>query len=218
MTQNERLEILKSVAVGIAKMMGKDTEVVLHDLYKGEVEFIVNSHITGREVGYKMNTAVYEAIMEKVDDDGHLIGYSSQSGAGKKLRSSHMLFKEEDGTPCVLICINQDTSKFEEAINYLASTVEFKHISDDTGNQDELDILDENFIQKMTQKAILDSVEKMKPTDISTKEGKIELLRRLKLQGIFNVKDAVPYVCRILSISQATLYNYLRDLRSEEEL
>ena len=37
-----------------------------------------------------------------------------------------------------------------------------------------------------------------------------------KFQGLFSVKEAVPFICRQLSISQATLYNYLREIRDEE--
>ena len=50
------------------------------------------------------------------------------------------------------------------------------------------------------------------------KEGKMELIRRLRIQGVFDVKDAIPYVCKVISVSQATLYNYLRDLRNDDEL
>ena len=83
----------------------------------------------------------------------------------------------------------------------------------DSPEPDESDI---NYIQKMTQQVIVNAIEKMKPTSIDTRESKLEVLRQLELKGVFAVKDAVPNVCRLLSISQATLYNYLREIRSQD--
>ena len=214
MTQEERLDMLKRVACGLAKVMGNDTEVVLHDLTRGEVAYIANGHVTGRAVGYKINPSVYKAVIKRIDADDHLIGYGSQSSSGKNLRASHFVFRDEAGEPCAMLCINEDTSKYEEMLRFLQSKIQLRPIADEDGGADE--VFDENYIQRMTQQAIIDSVERMKPTDINTKEGKMELLRRLHIKGVFNVKDAVPYVCSVLSVSQATLYNYLRDLRNEE--
>lgn len=214
MLKSERVGILKTVSDGIAKVFGSETEVVLHDLEKGEAVYIVNGHVTGRNVGYKMNKSVCQAIIEEADSDGHLVGYKSQSASGKKLRASHMIFRDENGEPQILMCINQDTSQIEDIIRYLESMIKLRSISVEEGSEEHE--AGENYIQKMTQKAILDSVEKMKPTDIHSREGRLELLKRLRKQGVFDVKDAVPYVCNVLSISQATLYNYLRELKNED--
>ena len=43
------------------------------------------------------------------------------------------------------------------------------------------------------------------------------LLRRLEEKGVFDMRDAVPQVCELLQISQATLYNYQRELRGEQK-
>ena len=32
---------------------------------------------------------------------------------------------------------------------------------------------------------------------------------------MFQLKDSVPQVCELLDISQATLYNYLREIRAQ---
>ena len=62
MTQEERLDILAQVASGITKLMGSDTEVVLHDLTKREIVFMHNNNITGRERSYRINPGVYDVI------------------------------------------------------------------------------------------------------------------------------------------------------------
>ena len=220
MTQEERLELLAGVAGGVARIMGEDTEIVLYDLYKREVVFIANGHVTGRETGYRIDATVYQAIEGLVDEDGCLIGYGSQSAKGGNLRASHMIFRDDEGEPCAMLCFNQDISKYEAMMQYIGTMFGVRPINSGervTEEAADAEIPIENYIQKVTQQAILRSIERMKPTDLNTKEGKLELLRRLKLQGVFNVRDVFPFVCDVLSVSQPTLYNYLREIRTEDE-
>ncbi len=219
MQQEDRITLLKNVMLGMSKLMGEDTEIVIHDLYKKEMVYIVNNHLTERSAGYKMDPTVYEAISNLVDDDGHLIGYGSNTAHGQTLRSSHIIIRDDDGVPAVMICINQDTSRLRDARDLLDSMIHLKPLLDDVDSDEPEEPLgDENYIQKITQHVILDSIEKMKPTTMDTKEGKMQVLQQLELKGVFAVKDAVPSVCKLLSISQATLYNYLREIRSQDLL
>jgi predicted transcriptional regulator YheO len=133
MTQEERLELLAGVAGGVARIMGEDTEIVLYDLYKREVVFIANGHVTGREAGYRIDATVYQAIEGLVDEDGCLIGYGSQSAKGGNLRASHMIFRDDEGEPCAMLCFNQDISKYEAMMQYITRIApnrleEFKNV------------------------------------------------------------------------------------------
>lgn len=111
-----------------------------------------------------------------------------------------------------MLCINQDTTSVSDVIQYLSNFIRINVPEGGTENLKE----EEDYIQKMTQEVILKTAELMNPMELTTKEGKMELLRRLKVKGVFDVKDAVPFICNVISVSQATLYNYLRDLRNEE--
>ena len=55
-----------------------------------------------------------------------------------------------------------------------------------------------------------------KPSTLGSKEIKLRILRKLDEKGVFLLKDSVPQVCELLDISQATLYNYLREIRSKD--
>lgn len=215
MKQEERLAVLKNIVLGMGKLLGSDTEIVLHDLQKKEMVYIVNGHITGRSPGYRMDLSVYDVIENLVDEDGHLIGYGTKSARGRALRSSHFIVRDEDGVPAALICINQDTSRLQAAREVLDSLIRLQPLS----SAEPEETADEtNYIQKITRQTIIDSIEKMKPTSIDTKEGKLRVLQQLEIKDVFAVKDAVPSVCRLLSISQATLYNYLREIRNQEAI
>lgn len=216
MTQEERLDILAQVASGIAKVLGDDTEVVLHDLTKREIVFMHNSKITGRERNYRINPTVYDVISNLADGEGHLIGYASKSAQGKKLRASHFMFMDEDNNPTAMICINQDPSRIQEIISYLSESIKIHDVDETAVNDTSYSLNDEDYIQNIMKDAIIKSVKQLDPGYINTKEGKLMLLRKFKFQGVFSVKEAVPFICETLSISQATLYNYLREIRDEE--
>lgn len=214
MRQEELLRVLKSIVLGLSKLLGEDTEIVLHDLNKQELVYIVNGHITNRSVGYRIDPSVYDVVINLADADGHVIGYGSNTAKGKSLRSSHFIIRDEDDVPRAMICINQDTARLQAARDLLDGMIRLHPLADTPEPAFE----DENFIQKMTRRVIIDSIEKTKPTSVDTREGKLEILRQLEIKGVFAVKDAVPTVCKLLSISQATLYNYLREIRSQGSL
>ncbi len=214
MTQEERMEMLSQVASGLAKVLGSETEVAVHDLESMRLRYVANGYITGREAGCMLDEGVSRSIEALSDKDGHLVGYASRTTRGKKLRSSHLLFRDEDGKPAAMLCINQDVAVVENMIQQLSNSI---RINVQESGETECHQGEEDYIQKMTQDVIQKSAERMNPMELTTREGKLELLRRLKFQGVFDVKDAIPYVCNVISVSQATLYNYLRELRSEEE-
>ena len=201
--------VLCGIIKGIAKLMGEDTEVALHDLSKGEIVAIENGYITGRAAGYRLDAGIYDLILKLADAEGHLIGYNSKTAKGAALRSSHFIVRDESGQPAALICVNQDTAKLQMARDLLDGMLTTKQDVD----KKTAEPTDEN-IQAMVQRVILNVIERNKPFGADDRDRKQEILRELSDKGVFAVKDSVPYVCKMLSISQATLYNYLREIRS----
>ena len=61
-----RLTVLKQIATDIASQFGPDCEVVIHDLKTSEPEhsivYIVNGHVTNRDIGDGPSNAVFDAI------------------------------------------------------------------------------------------------------------------------------------------------------------
>ena len=208
------MEMLKGLTRGLAKLMGSNTEIALHDLDEQKIVALENPHITGRAVGHRTDPKVLQTILDLCDEDGCLIGYGSKAPADRTLRSSHFLLRDDEGAPYAVICFNQDVSVLsamrDELDNLLSSRpLQTPHPVNGGGNG-------EGNIQAITSQIILDEIASRKPTNLDTKEAKLAVLRSLAAKGIFNVKDAVPQVCELLSISQATLYVYLREIRSKD--
>lgn len=210
MKQQELLNVLGGIALGISKLLGDDAEVVVHDLEKKEISFIANGYITGREKGYKLDEMVIESVLSFTDEDGCSIGYSSHSSQGKELRSSHFVVRDDMNQMRALLCINQDTSKLENLCQTLQHMIVRRPIKDSLKDSG-----DDNYIRAMTQKVIVETIEQCKPFK-TEKERRIAVLQSLDSKGVFDVRDSIPIVCKMLSISQATLYNYLRELRNED--
>ena len=214
MTQQELMEVVKRTADGLSAILGEQTEIVVHDLSKGEIVYILHGEITGRTAGMKGNKNLYEVILKLAGDKDWLVGYASASRSGKSLKASHLIYRK-NGKPAALICINQDTSELLAAKEILEKLTASRPLElaeeapDETGSSG-------NDIRQMMQRVIVDAIERVKPLSMDTKTGRMEILRTLDKKGVFDVKDAVPQVCSILSVSQASLYNYLREIRLEE--
>ena len=65
-----RLTVLKQIAADLASQFGPDCEVVIHDLKTSEPEhsivYIVNGHVTNRDIGDGPSNAVFDAIRNQV--------------------------------------------------------------------------------------------------------------------------------------------------------
>ncbi|MHC1720381.1 MAG: transcriptional regulator [Clostridiaceae bacterium] len=197
---------LKIIGTALSKMFVPSAEVLIHELETGEIIFIENGHITGRKVGDKSDKRTLNEFFKNMDENGVLVNYSSATKSSKKLRSSTILIKDNENRPIYAFCINQDISilkDLKELINAYTETAPLISVID-AGNES---------IQKIANNIILEEIERAKPLSLDSKEAKMEIIRKLDVKGVFDVKDAVPKVCELLSISQATLYNYQREIR-----
>ena len=89
-----RLTVLKQIAADLASQFGPDCEVVIHDLKTSEPEhsivYIVNGHVTNRDIGDGPSNAVFDAIrnQEKGATPEDHTGYLMKTADGKILKCS----------------------------------------------------------------------------------------------------------------------------------
>lgn len=205
----QNMTVFLDFAKGLAKLLGPETEVVLHNLNLKKIIYIENGYITGRTIDSKSDTALIQTIISLADQDGHLIGFGSTSKTGRPLRTSHFVFRDAVNNPIALICVNQDLTNaklFREQLNRFLNTNSFEEVTISEN---------ENYIQTVVRQTIIKEVEQFKPAGLVSKESKLRVIEALDQKGIFDVKDSVSLICEQLSISQATLYNYLREVRQE---
>ena len=113
-----RLTVLQQIAQDIAAEFGADCEVVIHDLKTQEPEhsiiYIVNGHVTGRNVGDGPSDAVFDGIRQKRRGDSAPAdhnGYLMKTADGKILKCSTSYIKDDDGSLHYVFGINYDITK-----------------------------------------------------------------------------------------------------------
>lgn len=201
-------DYLINLAKGLAELMGKETEVVLHDLNQQKILCIENGYITGRTVNSPQDTKYIDTIISLANENDYLVGFKSTSKSGRSLRTSHFLFRDENNKPIALICINQDLSSAITLRDQLNAFINTRSIDDVALSES-----NDSYIHTITKRAIYQEIERAKPGNLASKDVKLRIIEALDKKGIFDVKDATSFICELLSISQATLYNYLREVR-----
>ncbi len=195
---------------GIAKTLGKNCEVVLHEISdsKKSIVAISNGHVTGRSVGSPMLDVGVKAI-RKGNDADNILNYRNKSSDGRVLKSSTMFIKDEAGEIIGCLCLNIDISELivsQKALEELTQT--------DIKGEINLGDFPVNSVNDVLMNIVTDTLEHYgKPVAYMNKEEKVNIVKKLDDQGAFLIKGAIDYVAKILCVSRYTIYNYLDEIR-----
>lgn len=111
---SSQLELLRSVADGIAALFFPNAEVVIHDLATNKIAYLANN-LSKRKPGDDAGLEDFE-----LDGGAGVTGpYEKLNWDGKKMRSVSIAARDEQGKPSYLLCINLSTAMFEDARNAL---------------------------------------------------------------------------------------------------
>ena len=200
-----KLDLIISMSDFFGAILGTSTEIVVHDIKEKEIVWILNGHITGRKKGDINDRIMLNVLAEHskdIGDENKLIGYKSKSVKNHELKSSTLFLRDDDGKIEYVICVNQDVSKIlymQDILNSMLGS----YTSTKKENNGELNI------ETITIDLIMEELENSKPFSLDSRESKMTILKRLDEKGVFEVRKAVPKVCEVLQISQASLYKYL---------
>ena len=212
----EDREILRAVEVvleGISLAFGNNCEAVLHSLEdeSHSIVKIVNGHVTGRKVGSPLTDFGIEILKKAAVLETDVIGsYYNKLDDGRLLKCVTILIRNTKGKPIGFMCINIDLS-----IPLLDFLKEFFPKTDESSNNiaEHFPLGVKDLISSILEK-VMNSVNIQREISFSEKNKMIVL--ELYKKGIFNVKGAVDLVAKKLGISRYSVYNYLREARSEE--
>lgn len=211
------LQVLKATLTTLGSVIGRNIEIVLHDLENPEhsVLAIVNGQVSGRVVGSPVlggpqQDRGFAAVMQASAGQGGgepvvIADYPTHLN-GRTLRSATAVFRDADGTPFASLCVNADITGLSAAQAFLDQ------------------------LQPMLQPAVQSPAE---PADMAvlmgqiiqdslarhglgkmTKQAKVEAVRVMQERGLFIVKGGVEKAAAALGVSRFTVYNYLEQLRS----
>ncbi|WP_026475709.1 helix-turn-helix transcriptional regulator [Alkaliphilus transvaalensis] len=205
--------ILKSMipmVEGIARTIGRNCEVVLHEINesKKSIISIYNGHVTGRSIGSPMMDVGLKAARQGNNVD-NILNYKNKSSDGKVLKSSTMFIKDEQGVVIGCLCINIDISEFVVAQKSLEELIQ-------TDSKVEMNMGEfvHNNVNDVLMNIVSETLENFgKPVAYMNKEEKVNIVKTLDGQGAFLIKGAIDYVAKILCVSRYTIYNYLDEIR-----
>jgi len=204
----------------VAKMFGKNCEVVLHDFSVPQHSIIAieNGHVTGRKIGDPI-TDFALSIWRKGGygkrREDKIINYKTKTKNGKILKSSSVFIKDDQKKIIGCLCINYDIteySMFNKVIEEFCTSVDLdKEILTEetetfTGDVDEV-----------LGNIIKEAIEKVgKPVSLMQKCDKLMVAKIVDEKGGFLIKGAINRLADEISVSRYTVYNYLEELKSKK--
>ena len=203
-----------AVADMIANTFGEDCEVVVHDLEDPEhsVVYVANNKVTGREIGQSFYTLVSKVMLSEELVDDHADNYYFTAANGKLIRSSTLMIRDEAGEVSGAICINLDTSRITQQIEYLQSLMPNRE-KPELASRKRTGTAEENIsdmVDDLIQRIIGSS-----PVETMSREQRIEKVRFMEEKGIFLMKGSVEKAAEELGVNKVTIYSYLDEIRGK---
>ena len=201
-----------AVADMIANTFGEDCEVVVHDLEDPEhsVIYVANNKVTGREIGQSFYTLVSKVMLSEGLADDHADNYYFTAANGKLIRSSTLLIRDEADEVAGAICINLDTSRVTQQMEYLQSLMPNREntgiVSRQEADTEEGSISD--MVDDLIQRIVGSS-----PVETMSRDQRIEKVRFMEEKGIFLMKGSIEKAAEELGVNKVTIYSYLDEIR-----
>lgn len=232
----ERLiTVFSQMVEPIGRSLPSSSEVVLHDLSLIPNSIVaVYGDVTGRRIG----DPATDLLLEQAEHGfpGDTIGYLTRLSDGRQLTSSTMIIRDITGTPVAALCINTDITSWKVIRGIADMMIGFNvpdapravadaddvlptgaglGLRDSTG----LPVRDEKFVRDVDELAshlITTAIAEVGvPVEEMKKLHKLEVVRKLKGQGLLQLREAVEMIAESLHVTKFTIYNYLNQLNSE---
>ncbi|WP_252346116.1 transcriptional regulator [Paludibacterium sp. B53371] len=224
-TQAERqlvFSVLKAALQAMGSVVGKHTELVLHDLSQPEksVVAIVNGHVTGRRIGSPVLAGLHHdqgfaAVQQAPDPQapGQPVvtpAYDTTGANGKTLRSATAVYRDAQGQPFASLCINADLSGIRTAQACLAQLLgDAPQAEPSTDEPADMALMMNDIIQS----ALGEACGSGRPMN---KQAKLAAVRQMQERGLFIVKGGIEKAAAALGVTRYTIYNYLEAIRRPE--
>jgi predicted transcriptional regulator YheO len=205
--------VLSTIAEGIGQTFGNSCEVVVHDLRTLDQTIIkiVNGQVTGRKVGGSITDLGLKQLRSGLNQD-FFVNYESKSKDGKTLKSTTICLKDDKGNPVAALCINLDISGIMTSIRFLE---EMRRTSRSNSEIETFEKDIKSTLREIIKKAMATFG---KDANLMNKDGKKKIIELLDRQGVFLIKGAVNIIAKEMNVSRFTIYNYLEETRSSQNM
>lgn len=231
---NPKLKILVPVVRGLARILGEDYEVNLHDLSMPEHSLVLceNGHVTGRQPGGPMTDfGLFMMQSEEYKTKDGVFNYLARNNRGELIRCSAIFIRDEAGETIAFLCLNYSMNKATAARELLESLL---HINPEpvaqyrrqNGTRDKAaesfgaDPVQEWFARDL-EEVVNDSLSQIrnkvgKPLNYLSKQEKQDIVRELRDKGFFKLKGSVEALAAEMGNTKYTIYSYIRELQKKK--
>ncbi|MCF0247817.1 MAG: transcriptional regulator [Synergistes sp.] len=230
---NPKLKMYIPIVRGLAKILGKDYEVNLHDVSMPEHSLVIceNGYITGRSEGGPMTDfGLFMLQSNEYKNRDGIYNYLAKNNRGELIKCSCIFIRDENEKLIAFLCINYDLKKAIAAQELIESLVkidtretgQYTQASENTeahqGNFPEP--VRESFAQDI-EEVMNDSLAQIKqkigkPLQFLSKPEKTDVIRELNDKGFFLLKGAVDTLAAEMGNTKFTIYAYIREIQKKE--
>jgi predicted transcriptional regulator YheO len=208
--------ILKQIADAIVATFPRAFEVVVHDISRPQksIKHIVGD-VTRRKVGGPATDLLVKALHREKGNIRDRHNYKTTTKDGRALKSTTVFIHNRAGAVVAALCINFDMTDFLNAVQALEIFTTTTNAFNGEGKAEIFAMSISETISAIFQQSVA-KIGKQS-TYMSTGE-KIQLVRELKENGVFQIKGGVDQVAHLLGITRFTVYNYLKKIETEQRL
>lgn len=193
----------------LGKMFPNILEVVVHNFadLDHSVIFIINGHISGREIGSGASELGMRRLLAKENIPDLLINYANVNLRGNHLKSASIAIRDDAGKMIGAFCLNCDVSHFELFQKFLEPLIcrtplpivgESELASHSTIEEE---------MKTFTQEYLMRNNLVLSQLNYSDKK---EIVLYLSKKGLFKQKGAMLAAAAVLKLTRQCIYNYLR--------
>lgn len=199
-------ENIIAIAQGFVRLLNPFVEVVIHDIESGKIIFIEGG-LSKRQVG---DPSLFEEGVEYWQKQIHQQVYPKIEYDGRFIKSISIPLLEQ-GQITALMCLNFDASHFQNLKHLATLFLEgMQHPQP------------EPLFKKDWHERIHQSIASYLQTHglilaHLTHRQKKEIVHYLDNHGAFSERNAADYIAKILNLGRATIFNYLRSWRKNND-
>jgi predicted transcriptional regulator YheO len=191
----------------IYTMFSPLVDVVIHDYRKPNrgIKVIFGGSLTGRQKGDPLTELGIRRLRGKLISD-NLLGYSSITASGNKMKSSSIAIRDTHGALVGSLCVNFSVTFLEEAQEV------FRVLTSCQGDAQQIH---ERYRSRARGDEVADALRLalrrigIQARHLKTPQRKV-IVQELAQQGLVSQRGAVTTIARELGITRPTVYRYLR--------
>lgn len=212
---NHILQQYVPIAEMIAKTFGKDCEVVLHDLTvpQNSVVYTIHNHVTGRQVGQSFDHLITNVLLSQNFTNDYSANYYFHTDDGRLIKSSTLLIRNQEKKVIGALCINVDTTKITEQIQWLNQLIPESPV--EAPQQSNLSEEMEHIFEIAND--LIDKIIGTKPVESLRRDEKVNMIRFMEQKGLFLIRGTIDRVAEKLNISKVTVYSYIDEIKGKNK-